>query len=75
MSQICAGHTDSELEQVTGFLRRTAGAGRAAAEELTEDEDVRDVSAMHRCRYHALGMRYHMAVVLSDFEVRTIWLA
>jgi hypothetical protein len=33
------------------------------------------VSAMHRCRYHALGMRYHMAVVLSDFEVRTIWLA
>jgi hypothetical protein len=37
MGQICAGYTDSELELITGFLRRTAGAGRAAAEELTED--------------------------------------
>jgi DNA-binding MarR family transcriptional regulator len=34
MDQICARYADSELELLTGFLRHTAEAGRAAAEEL-----------------------------------------
>ena len=34
MAQICAGYEDDELEAIASFLRRTADAGRAAAEEL-----------------------------------------
>lgn len=34
MARICAGYTDAELELIAGFLRSTAGAGRAAAEDL-----------------------------------------
>jgi len=34
MDQICAGYTDTELELLAGFLRRTAGAGRAATDAL-----------------------------------------
>jgi DNA-binding MarR family transcriptional regulator len=34
MDQICAGYADSELEVVTDFLKRTANAGRTAADEL-----------------------------------------
>lgn len=34
MAQICAGYQDDELELIAGFLRRTADAGRTAAEEL-----------------------------------------
>jgi DNA-binding MarR family transcriptional regulator len=36
MAQICGGYSDSELELVADFLRRTAEAGRAAAEELAD---------------------------------------
>jgi DNA-binding MarR family transcriptional regulator len=35
MDQICADYRDDELELLAGFLRRTAHAGRAAAEKLT----------------------------------------
>jgi DNA-binding MarR family transcriptional regulator len=34
MDEICADYDDGELELVAGFLRRTADAGRAAAERL-----------------------------------------
>jgi DNA-binding MarR family transcriptional regulator len=34
MDELCAGYTDAELELIADFLRRTTGAGRAAAEEL-----------------------------------------
>jgi DNA-binding MarR family transcriptional regulator len=34
MAQICAGYQDDELEAIASFLRRTADAGRTAAEEL-----------------------------------------
>jgi DNA-binding MarR family transcriptional regulator len=34
MDQICAGYKDDDLELLTGFLRRTAEASRAAAEKL-----------------------------------------
>ena len=36
MDQICAGYSDGELELLDGFLRRTAEAGRTAAEELAD---------------------------------------
>jgi len=36
MDQICAEHSDDELELLAGFLRRTAEAGRIAAEELAD---------------------------------------
>ena len=36
MDQICAGYSDDELELLDGFLRRTAEAGRTAAEELAD---------------------------------------
>ncbi len=36
MDEICADYDDSELELLAGFLRRTANAGRAAAEKLSE---------------------------------------
>jgi len=34
MEQILAGYSDAELELLAGFLRRTAEAGREAAEQL-----------------------------------------
>jgi DNA-binding MarR family transcriptional regulator len=34
LAQICADYTSDELELISGFLRRTAAAGAAAAEEL-----------------------------------------
>ena len=34
VAQICAGYQDDELEAIASFLRRTADAGRTAAEEL-----------------------------------------
>jgi len=34
MDQICAGYEDGDLEIIASFLRRTADAGRAAAEKL-----------------------------------------
>src|SRR5215831_6731742 len=37
LDEICAGYTDSELELLAGFLRRTAGAGRAATDALAGD--------------------------------------
>ena len=37
MDQICAEHEDKELEVIVGFLRRTADAGRNAAEKLTRN--------------------------------------
>lgn len=37
LDDICAGYSDAELELIADFLRRTTGAGRAAAEELAED--------------------------------------
>jgi DNA-binding MarR family transcriptional regulator len=36
IDEICVGYTDGELEFLATFLRRTAEAGRAAAEELAE---------------------------------------
>ena len=35
MDQICAGYEDKDLEVLADFLRRTADAGRTAAEKLT----------------------------------------
>ncbi len=35
MDQICAAYEDKDLELLVGFLRRTADAGRSAAEKLT----------------------------------------
>ena len=37
MDQICTGYTDTELELLADFLRRTTSAGRAAADELASD--------------------------------------
>src|SRR5215471_7652939 len=34
IEEICAGYDDEELQLIIGFLRRTADAGRAAAERL-----------------------------------------
>jgi DNA-binding MarR family transcriptional regulator len=34
VAQICAAYDDDDLELIAGFLRRTADAGRIAAEEL-----------------------------------------
>jgi len=34
LDRICDGYADTELELVAGFLRRTAGAGQAATDEL-----------------------------------------
>jgi DNA-binding MarR family transcriptional regulator len=36
MDQICAEYGDDDLQLLAGFLRRTADAGRAAAEELAD---------------------------------------
>ncbi len=35
MDEICADYSDEDLELLAGFLRRTADAGRTAAEKLT----------------------------------------
>jgi hypothetical protein len=35
MDEICADYDDGELELLAGFLRRTADAGRTAAEKLS----------------------------------------
>jgi len=37
MDEICAGYTGSELEVLADFLRRTAGAGRDATDDLAGD--------------------------------------
>ena len=37
LDQICAGYTNAELELLADFLRRTAGAGRAATDGLAGD--------------------------------------
>jgi DNA-binding MarR family transcriptional regulator len=37
MDQVCAGYTDTELELLADFLRRTASAGRDATDELASD--------------------------------------
>jgi DNA-binding MarR family transcriptional regulator len=37
LDQICAGYTDTELELLADFLRRTAGAGRTATDALAGD--------------------------------------
>jgi DNA-binding MarR family transcriptional regulator len=34
MDQLCAGYADDDLELLAGFMRRTADAGRTAAEDL-----------------------------------------
>ena len=34
IEEICAGYDDEELQLIIGFMRRTADAGRAAAEKL-----------------------------------------
>ena len=36
LDQICSEYEDKELELLAGFLRRTANAGRTAAQRLTE---------------------------------------
>jgi DNA-binding MarR family transcriptional regulator len=37
MDQICAGYADAELDVLADFLRRTAGAGQSATEQLAGD--------------------------------------
>ncbi len=37
MDQICAGYTDTELELLADFLRRTTNAGQEATDELASD--------------------------------------
>ncbi|MFD1939319.1 MarR family transcriptional regulator [Nonomuraea mangrovi] len=37
LEEICSGYGEAELEVVADFLKRTANAGRAAAEELAGD--------------------------------------
>jgi DNA-binding MarR family transcriptional regulator len=37
MDQICAGYSDTELELLADFLRRTTNAGRDATDELAAD--------------------------------------
>ena len=36
MDEICAGYSADDLELLSGFLRRTADAGRAATQQLAE---------------------------------------
>jgi len=38
MDEICAGYSGDDLELLAGFLRRTAAAGLAAAEELADGQ-------------------------------------
>src|SRR6266851_2108319 len=44
MDEILAGYDDEELELLIGFLRRTADAGRAAAEKLAGSEDPPNIT-------------------------------
>ncbi|MFD9943771.1 MarR family winged helix-turn-helix transcriptional regulator [Nonomuraea sp. NPDC059023] len=37
MDALCEDYTDSELALIAGFLQRTTGAGRTAAEQFTDD--------------------------------------
>ena len=37
MDQVCAAYTQTELELLAGFLRRTADAGRSATDKLADD--------------------------------------
>jgi hypothetical protein len=37
MDQICAEHSEAELQLLAGFLGRTAHAGRTATDELASD--------------------------------------
>jgi DNA-binding MarR family transcriptional regulator len=37
LDEICAGYTDTELELLAGFLRRTTDAGQSAAADLAND--------------------------------------
>jgi hypothetical protein len=37
MDQICADYTDTELELLADFLRRTTNAGQTATDELAAD--------------------------------------
>jgi hypothetical protein len=37
MDQLCAGYSDTELELLADFLRRTTDAGRDATDELATD--------------------------------------
>jgi DNA-binding MarR family transcriptional regulator len=37
LDQICAGYTDTELEVIADFLRRTTDAGRDATDELATE--------------------------------------
>jgi len=37
MDQVCADYTQTELELLAGFLRRTADAGRSATDKLADD--------------------------------------
>jgi DNA-binding MarR family transcriptional regulator len=36
MDEVCAGYSEDDLELLSGFLRRTADAGRAAAQQLAD---------------------------------------
>jgi hypothetical protein len=38
IAEICAGYTETELELLAGFLRRTADAGRSATNELASNQ-------------------------------------
>jgi DNA-binding MarR family transcriptional regulator len=37
MDEVCAHYTDTELQLVAGFLRRTTRAGQQATDQLTDD--------------------------------------
>jgi hypothetical protein len=37
MDQLCAGYTDTELELLADFLRRTTSAGQTATDDLAGD--------------------------------------
>lgn len=37
MDEVCAGYTEDELELITGFLQRSADAGRSAVGKLGQD--------------------------------------
>lgn len=37
MDEVCAGYTEAELDLITGFLERTADAGRLAVGKLGQD--------------------------------------
>jgi hypothetical protein len=37
IDQICSGYTETELEVLADFLRRTASAGQAATDDLASN--------------------------------------